>query len=37
MCLDDADQYRERIASASRLTPALDLSAILVVAHRRRA
>jgi hypothetical protein len=34
--LEDAGHYREQLASASPLTPKLELCAILVVAHRRR-
>jgi hypothetical protein len=34
--LEDAGQYREQLTSASQLTPSLELSAILIVAHRRR-
>jgi hypothetical protein len=34
--LEDAGHYREELASASQLTPTLDLCAILIVAHRRR-
>ena len=34
--LEDAGNYRGRLTSTSLLTPTLDLSAILIVAHRRR-
>ena len=34
--LGDVGHYREQLASASRLTPGLELCAILIVAHRRR-
>jgi superfamily II DNA or RNA helicase len=34
--LEDAGHYREQLASASQLTPTLELRAILIVAHRRR-
>jgi hypothetical protein len=34
--LEDAEHYREQLASTSRLTPTLRLCAVLIVAHRRR-
>jgi hypothetical protein len=35
--LDEAERRLETLLSASRLTPALNLSAILLVTSRRRA
>lgn len=34
--LEDAAHYRQQLASASQLTPTIELCAVLIVAHRRR-